>query len=618
MHDAIARLGFAALLLCTACAPPDPPGPEPVRAPLSRIDPLAVDQDWTTPAERSGYRSTPSYEETLAYLRRLDDASPAMAMQTFGRTGLGRDMWVAVVSSDGAFDPALARATDKPIVLIQNAIHAGEIAGKDASLELLRDILVRGERPAVFENTILLVVPVYNVDGHEKVGQSRINQVGPADGMGFRTNAAGLDLNRDWMKLDAPESRAMVGALIDGWDPHLFLDLHTTDGIDHRYHVAYGVDLGPRAAPPVRDWTASLLEEVGARMEDAGRPTAPYIFPKDWPDPSNGFVGGWTNARFSTPYVTLRGRSALLLEAHSLKPYETRVRALYDNVGFILDVVAADPEALVSATREADALARAAARRRGPEDRVVVQVERTEESRPFLLRTYVSKQLPGLVGGAPYTVWTDEPLDVEVRLFDDIRVLQDLPHPAGYLVPPQYPLLVERLRAHGLELVALPAAVSLEVEMLRLTEVTFDAEPYQGRQPVTVGAWKVERGERTFPAGSWWVSLDQPAALVALQLLEPTAPDSFLAWGFLSRVLEEKEYFEVYAMEPLGQRMLAEDPALREAFEEALRTDPAFRDDPQARLDFLYRRSPHADPDYRLYPIARVPGDASLEALQAP
>ncbi|MBW1881326.1 MAG: M14 family metallopeptidase, partial [Deltaproteobacteria bacterium] len=575
-----------------------------------------VDQDWTTHAEREGYRSTPSYDETLGYLRRLADASPALELQTFGRTGLGREMVVAVVSSDGAFDPARARATGKPIVLVQNGIHPGEIAGKDASLMLLRDLLVHGKRAEVYENTVLLVVPVYNIDGHEKLGQSRINQDGPAEGMGFRTNAAGLDLNRDYMKLDAPESRAMVGELIAGWDPHLFVDLHTTDGIDHRYHVAYGVDLGPRAAPSVRDWTASLLEGVSARMEDAGRPTAPYIFPKDWPDPSNGFVGGWTNPRFSTSYVTLRGRSALLLEAHALKPYETRVKALYDHLGFILDAVAADPEALVSAVREADERARVAARRRGPEDRVVVQVERSEESRPFSLRTYESEVVPGTVGGRPYVIWTDEPLDVEVTLFDDMQLLQDLPHPAGYLVPPQYPLLVERLQAHGLKLVALPAEVSVQVEMLRMTDVAFEGEPYQGRQQVTVKQWDVERGERTFPAGSWWLSLDQPAALVAVQLLEPTAPDSFLAWGFLSRVLERKEYFEVYAMEPLGERMLAEDPVLRKAFEEAVRTDPELAGDARSRLEFVYRHSPHADPDYRLYPIARVPSDAPLAPLQ--
>jgi hypothetical protein len=610
---------LALLLLCTmalGCPQSNAPAPPAPEAPLVRIDPAAVEQDWTTHAEREAFRSTPSYEETLRYLRRLADVSPALELQTFGKTGLGREMVVGVVSSDGAFDPERAHATGKPVVLVQNGIHSGEIAGKDASLMMLRDLLVHGKRTAVYDNVVLLVVPVYNIDGHEKVGNSRINQNGPAEGMGFRTNAAGLDLNRDYMKLDAPESRAMVGALIAGWDPHLFLDLHTTDGIDHRYHVTYGVDLGPRAAPSVRDWTASLLERVSVRMEEAGRPTAPYIFPKEWPDPSHGFIGGWTNTRFSTGYVTQRGRSALLLEAHALKPYETRVKALYDNLGFILDEVAADPDALVSAVREADERARAAARRRGPDDRMVVQVERSEEPRPFSLRTYESETVPGVVGGEPYTRWSDEPLDVDVPLYDDMRMLQDLPHPAGYLIPPQYPLLAERLQAHGLNLAALPSEVTLQVEMLRLTEVEYEAEPYQGRQRVTVKQWEVERGERTFPTGTWWLSLDQPSALVAVQLLEPTAPDSFLAWGFLSRFLERKEYFEVYAMEPLAERMLAEEPALREAFEDALRTNPELAGDARARLEFVYRRSPHADPDYRLYPIARVPSDAPIEALK--
>ena len=566
-------------------------------------EPLEAVYDWTTPAERAAYGATPSLAKTSEYLAQLDEVSPAMELQTFGHSGLGREMTVAVVSADGLFTPRISTASGKPVVMIQNGIHSGEIAGKDATLLLLRDLLVEGKYPEVLEEVILVVVPIYNVDGHERVGHSRINQEGPEDGMGFRTTAAGLDLNRDYMKLDSAEAQALIQTLVARWNPHMLVDDHTTDGAKHRYHLTYGLADGPLSSPAAAQWSRACLDRVAARMEAAGRPVAPYLHPVDRRDPSAGLRGGFTTPRFSTSYMALRGRTSVLVEAHSLKPYLTRVEATYDLLKFLLQDIAADPAALIDATADSGALE--------PGTAVPLRIERIDESRPFLYRTHAFEVIQGEVSGDNVVQYGDEPLDVEVPAFDQVAVELEVEAPAGYLIPPQYPEVIRRLRLHGLQACPVSQDVTLTVDMIRLEDVDFADEPYQGRHRADVVEWTTETQERTFPTGSVWVPMDQPSARVALHLLEPCGPDSFFAWGFFSSVMERKEYFERYVMEPMAQQMLAEDEQLGAEFEQRLEQDEEFRGDPWARLEFFYRRTEHADPDWRLYPVARLGVDAA-------
>jgi hypothetical protein len=211
-----------------------------------------------------------------------------------------------------------------------------------------------------------------------------------------------------------------------------------------------------------------------------------------------------------------------------------------------------------------------------------------------------------LISGDEVIRWTDEPLDLEVPLYYGASTTLEVPMPAGYLIPPQYPEVARLLQQHGFTLLRLEHEAEIEIQMVRLQQVNFSDDPYQGRQTADVEQWDYEDQTRTFPAGTWWLSLDQPAPKVAVHLLEPMAPDSLFAWGHFARVTETKEWFSDFVMEPMAIQMLDADPALRREFEQRLAQDPAFRASAQARLEFFYRRSEWADPDYQLYPVARV------------
>lgn len=560
--------------------------------------------DWLTKAERTGFRETGDYEETRAYAQRLDEASPWIRLVTFGTSPQGRDLMLLVASRDGAFDPEAARAAGKPVVLVQNAIHSGEIEGKDASLMLLRDIAITKQRADLLEDVTLLVMPLFNVDGYARFGPyTRINQNGPRES-GWRTTAQNLNLNRDYMKADAPEMQAWLGVWTS-WRPDLFIDNHTTDGADFQYVITYQVGTGIGVPGPLAGWARDVfLPHVTERVERAGFPAAPYPELRDPLDPGKGFSVFHPPGRYSTGYGPLQNRPALLVETHMLKPYEPRVRSTYETLVAALEVVGRDPGALRRAVKgaeeEASAIGRTAAG-----DSVPLTFELTDSAGTLHYRGVEYRREPSEVSGALRLIYGKAPIERDVPLFDRVAPAAKVRPPLGYLIPVEWGSLVERLRLHGIPVERLERPVHGTFEIARFSNVNWADEPFEGRHLVTYEtAWAMEPD--TFRVGSFWVPLGNPTARLAMHLLEPEGPDSFVAWGFLNAIFEGKEYAEDYVMEEMARKMLQKDPALRAEFERKLAEDADFRASPAARLEFFYRRTPFWDARKDRYPIARV------------
>src|SRR3954468_12473454 len=198
-----------------------------------------TNQDWATPAEKSDYQTTPNYDETMAYVCRVAAAAPKQVkLVSFGKTGEGRDLWAVIVAKDGGFDPAKRHGANRPVMYIQNSIHAGEMDGKDSCLALMREMLVTKSQAKLLDRAVVIIIPMYNADGHERRSPyNRINQNGPSE-MGFRTQANNLNLNRDYLKADAVETRAFL-KFFNEWLPDFFVDDHVTDGADYQYDTTY-------------------------------------------------------------------------------------------------------------------------------------------------------------------------------------------------------------------------------------------------------------------------------------------------------------------------------------------------------------------------------------------
>src|ERR1044072_4006598 len=229
-----------------------------------------VPAEWLTHAEQTDYRETPRYDETIAYSKRLDQASSLIKFQSFGLSGEGRELPLLIATEDETFTPEAARQAGKAVVLIQACIHAGEPDGKDAGLALLRDIAITRTRPELLRNLVVLFIPIYNTDGHERSSPyNRINQDGPAE-IGWRTTSTYQNLNRDYMKADTPETRAWL-SLWNHWNPDLFIDCHVTDGADYQYNITYQHEHHAGIAPTVLAWEEKVIDgKVGPATEAAG------------------------------------------------------------------------------------------------------------------------------------------------------------------------------------------------------------------------------------------------------------------------------------------------------------------------------------------------------------
>jgi hypothetical protein len=572
------------------------------RAPLSPAEREAI-AALRTRAETSDFAATANYEETLAWLRQLQRHFPEMYLGFYGTSGEGRAMPFVVVSREKAFTGRRARKLGKPIVLIQNGIHAGEIDGKDASLMLLRDLAL-GMHPEILNAVTLVVLPIYNVDGHERISPyNRPNQDGPREGMGFRTTTNGLDLNRDYLKLSSEEARSLV-ALVNDWRPHLHVDDHVTDGVDMDWVLTWSWAEAPQAPAPVDAWLAAHMPAVLAATTRAGHKVGPYVDLVDRNDPAKGFSSWVGQPRYSTGYFPLRNRPSILVENHSYKPYRQRVLANRDFLWALLDEIARDPAALTGAVAAAEAAEVAKGKPDAPPSEVAVDVEQSPSADPIRFPVYAGEVKTSVVSGGPLLLFQRGKVqEIEVPWIHKSAVVKALPRPRGYLVLPGWPQIEARLRGQGLRVERLQEGAELAVEAMRASEPKPAAASYQGLTRLTA---RIERSTETrkIPAGALWVPADQPDFEVAVQLLEPEAPDSLLSWGLLSSLFEGKEYVDARVLEGLAANLL-KDPKVAAEWDAALKNEK-FAADPQARYQWWFRRTPYWDATIGLLPYFRV------------
>jgi len=579
---------------------------------MSHRSPLSIPPEWQTPAEKTGYRETPTYAETVSYARRLEAASPVLRYESFGKSGQGLDLPLLIAASGNAFEPELAHQDDRAVVLIQACIHAGEPDGKDAGLALLRDITISNLIPGLLDKVVVLFIPIYNADGHERSSPfNRINQNGPAE-MGWRTTSTYHNLNRDYMKADTPETRAWL-KLWNRWQPHLFIDCHVTDGADYQYNITYQHEHHAGVPPTVLAWEKAIIQErVATATEAAGNLISWYLEFKDNRDLTKGILDFNGSPRFSTGYTPLRNRPGILIETHMLKDYRSRVLGTYDFLRFTLEEVGRDPTRLRDAVREAEYQTVTAGRSCDASLAFPLDFELTSEARPYELKAIEYDTTVSEISGVERVVYGTQPLQLTVPMYDNFRVKRAITPPLSYIVPVQWEDVVDVLKAHGVEMEALSHPIELDVESYKFIDVTWPAGPFEGRFMPNFSVQPVIQ-RRAFPAGSVVIALAQACAKVAINLLEPLAPDSLARWGFFNSIFEQKEYAEYYVLEKLARDMISENPDLRKEFEDQLASDDNFARSADSRLKFFYKRSPYWDQEMNLYPVGRITIDTQLK-----
>jgi hypothetical protein len=573
--------------------------PAPAWDGASRALIVGADHPWVTAFEADAdHDFSPNYADTRAWFDRLDAASALIRIEQFGISPEGRPIYAVIASKDGAtFDPS------KPVLLAQAGIHPGEIDGNDAGMMLLRDIAFGG-KDHLLDGANLILIPILSVDGHARESAySRPNQRGPRI-QGWRHTATNQNLNRDFMKLDQAEMRAVMG-LIHRYNPDLYVDIHVTDGIDYQYDVTYGYNGengGWSRSPAIASWLDTAFKPaMNASLSENGHIPGELVFAIDDRNPRAGLSDGGLGERFSNGWGSAAHVPTILIENHSLKPHEQRVLGTYVFLETALELLAAQGADLRAAIH--------ADRAQRPAEILAnfVAEDQPSTTRDFLGIRYETYQSPA--SGREELRWLGQP-DPETWVvpFYGSRPSLTLARPEAYWIPAYRSDLIDRLVIHGVQMETLTEARTVEVDMIRLIDPTVSGRTNEGHVPMTVGQVEVERRDWTWSVGSVRVPMDQPMGDVAALLLEPQSSESFFAWGMVPEVLNRVEYIEAYAIAPLAERMLAADPALKAEFEAKLAAEPAFAADGDARLAWFYERTPFYDSRYRLYPIAREAG----------
>jgi len=493
-----------------------------------------------TRPERTAYRETSSYADVMDFVHRVSALNPRLLHPTtFGYTMEGRALPLVVVGRVRDASPAAVRSSGKIRVYIQANIHAGEVEGKEAMQMLLR-ALARGEHAAWFDSLVLLVAPIYNADGNERVKlTNRPLQNGPVGGMGQRANAQGLDLNRDHMKLESPEARAVV-ALFNAYDPQVAIDLHTTDGSFHGYHLTYAPPLHPNTDSAIvrllrDDWLPAVTRAIKRR--DGWD----FYYYGDFPGPREpGVERGWysfdARPRFNNNYIGLRNRIAILSEAYSYATFEERIHATYRFVEEILSYArahAATVRRVVAAADAADVTGRTLSLRE--------EFQRTD-SVAILVGAVAEDRNP----------YTGERLlrRLEVRRpermpeFQTFRPTETAVAPAVYYVPPTLTKVIALLEAHGVRLERLARAETRGVERFAIDSQTTAATEFQGHKERTLfGHW--DGAEVSLPESTVVVAVSQPLGRLAFTLLEPRSDDGVVDWNVLDDVLADAKSYPI-------------------------------------------------------------------------
>jgi hypothetical protein len=520
-------------------------------------------------AELTNYEETTRYEEVLRFIAELQKRSPLIRLESFGKSEEGRMLPLMIISDSPMSQPRDARATGKTVVFIMANIHAGEVEGKEAMLHLSRRILFGDLRP-LLSKLIILIAPIYNADGNEKINiNNRTAQNGPIAGVGVRENSKGYDLNRDYMKLDSPEAQSLVN-LCNRWDPHLTVDLHTTNGSYHGYHLTYSQPLNPNTNAGILSYHRNkMLPAITKAMLKIHKFRTYYYgnFPRFTNLPTPGEKTRWEafshQPRIGQNYHGLRNRLTILSEAYSYLTFKRRVEVTESFVEEIFKYAAANAAEIYQLTKRADEeTVRKFLSNEIIEQGVAFEMRPLPKSVDILIGDVVKVKNPR--SGKDMTAMVEDKFK-PLRM-DDYGVFaatKSVTAPRAYIFKPEKDLqvVIAKLLQHGIAVEELTAPLSADVDVFTIGSVTRAQRAFQNHREMKItGEYKKER--ITFPAGTISVRTAQPLGLLVCYLLEAESDDGLVDWNFFDAYLETGKTFPVYKVMQnvnAASRLIAKD-----------------------------------------------------------
>ncbi len=544
-----------------------------------------------TPYERDT-NQTATYTQIIGWYQQLDRQYEQCKLIEIGKTDSGKPLHLVLLASDKQF---VARP-DRVTLLINNGIHPGEPEGIDACMMLARDLLKANKLP---KNVLIAIVPVYNVGGSLNRGVSRVNQNGP-ESYGFRGNARNLNLNRDFIKAEAENTRAFQ-AMYQSLKPQVFIDNHTSDGADYQHVLTYFATQKDKLQPIVSGYmTQRFQPELDNMLTAKGFPPAPYVNHAG-DTPESGLIGYNDTPRYSTGYAALFNCFGFTLETHMWKPYPARVKASYVFDEAVMQLCERESRTILANQQRANE-----AVRQQTTFPLSYKLDRSKtDSVTFL--GYAAMYKPSEVSGLKRLYYDrTKPFTKRVPYWNNFSIDTQVDKPRAYIIPQAWQEVIGEVKRNHVAMQTLPKDTLMTVSAYYITDYKSPQRPYEGHSLHSGVKVRLETQRIQFYKGDYLIQTDQITNRYIVETLEPQGVDSFFAWNFFDSILDQKEYFSNYIFEDTAAELVKNDPDLRKKLEEKRATDKAFAENADAQLDFIYRQTPYYEKTHNRYPVYRL------------
>ncbi|MDY0779742.1 M14 family metallopeptidase [Tenacibaculum sp. IB213877] len=556
--------------------------------------------DFTTLFETSNGTETPTYPEVISYYKDLADAYSEISLHEIGTTDSGNPLHLVVFNADGKTDVQNIKASTKNRILINNGIHPGESDGIDASMLFLRDIVQNDSLKKVYKNTLICVIPVYNIGGAlNRNSHTRANQNGPKE-YGFRGNARNFDLNRDFIKQDT-KNAASFAEIFHTVNPDVFIDNHVSNGADYQYAITHLFTQHNKLGGKLGEFLEQEMRpSIEKSLANKGIPITPYV--NVWgTTPDEGWSQFMDSPRYSTGYTTLFNTLGLMVETHMLKPYKTRVEQTYELLFSAIDFTEKNSAKIKELrTHAVDEILQ---KQTYP---IAYKVSKENPS-PFTFKGFEGSYIDSKVTNGKRLFYDrSKPFEKEVNYYNNFTVTKEVNIPKAYIIPDGWHNVIERLENNRIEFTRFKKDTTITVEVNHIAHFETVQMPFERHYLHYNTEVKKSTKNIDLKKGDVFIPTNQIGVRYLLETLEPEAVDSFFNWNFFDTVLQQKEGFSAYVFEDKAEEFLQQNPEVKKTFDEKLKTDSEFANNPRAQLYWIYQQTEHYEKAHMLVPVYKL------------
>lgn len=559
---------------------------------------ISNSQNITTKFEQSKGTQTPTYFEIIDWWKKLDEASGKIKMLTMGMTDAGYPLHLIAVSNNGDYNFDNIHKNNKRIILINNGIHPGEPDGVDASMLMVRDIVINKYK--IPDNIVLAIIPIYNIGGClNRSADYRVDQNGPEE-FGFRGNSQNLDLNRDFIKCDSKDAKAFA-EIFHLADPDVLVDNHVSDGADYQHVMTLLTTQHNKLGGVMGDFLDKQFEPaLYGLMKERGFDLVPYV--NSFGDtPENGWPEYWDGPRYSSGYAALWHTFSFVPETHMLKPYDQRVKATYALMQSFIEFTSKNSEQIKNLRNQTKQSVRSAA-----EFPISWALDRSQ-FKEVTYKGYEAGRKPSEVSGLQRLYYDrGKPFEKTVKIFNYFPPKTFIKKPTAYIIPQGWWKVTDLLKLNKVQMQQLKKDTTINVEVYKIDDYKTSPRQYEMHHPNSEVKISSSMQQIKFSKGDWYIPMNQEANRFLIETLEPQAEDSYFAWNFFDAILGQKEGYSAYAFEDIAADHLKNNPDLKNKMEQRRATDTVFAKSARAQLNFIYENSKWVEPAYLRYPVYRV------------